>query len=175
MTARATTAALSRDAAVACIIKPAIRALAEESLGVGFNALPNVLLTSAVAAAAAVVTSVVSLCGVVGTLSSLLAPLRGRGATSITGELSQGTLKMILPHAYRRSDWVAAKAIVLVLCAAAFSLVLAVGALGTTQLVHGLDDVTRTIPAGFGEAEDITDRARTESGTCGGLSGNHIG
>jgi hypothetical protein len=35
------------------------------------------------------------------------------GSTAIAGETGQGTLKMILPHAYRRSDWIAAKAVVL--------------------------------------------------------------
>ncbi|HVG92997.1 MAG TPA: hypothetical protein VND21_01015, partial [Planctomycetota bacterium] len=30
------------------------------------------------------------------------------GTTAIAGESAQGTLKMILPHAYRRSDWILA-------------------------------------------------------------------
>lgn len=79
------------------------------------------------------------------------------GATSITGEISQGTLKMILPHAYRRSDWIAAKASVLIISALLFTLAVALGALVTTGAVHGLDDVTRTIPAGFGDAEDTVE------------------
>ncbi|MFV1959648.1 MAG: hypothetical protein ACC662_09580, partial [Planctomycetota bacterium] len=39
------------------------------------------------------------------------------GATAIAGEASTGTLKMMLPHAYRRSDWILAKACVLLFAA----------------------------------------------------------
>lgn len=66
------------------------------------------------------------------------------GTTTIAGETAAGTLKMILPHAYRRSDWIVAKALVLaaqavVLLATAIAVAAACGAAS-----GGLGDVTRT-------------------------------
>ena len=72
------------------------------------------------------------------------------GAVTIAGETGQGTLKMILPHAYRRSDWVVAKAIAL----AGQALLLLLAAAGTAfvagLLSGGFTDVTRMTEAGFG-------------------------
>ncbi len=74
------------------------------------------------------------------------------GATALSGEATGGTLKMILPHAYRRSDWIFAKSAVLV----AVALVFAVAAAGTSllhaALTSGLGDVTREAEPTFGEA-----------------------
>lgn len=83
------------------------------------------------------------------------------GATTIAGEQAQGTLKMVLPHAYRRSEWIAAKALVLLLAAGLFG-ALVYG----TVLIHGhagpgLGDVTKTLPPGFGESEGSTEVFRT--------------
>lgn len=77
------------------------------------------------------------------------------GATAIAGEISQGTLKMILPHAYRRAEWISAKAIVLLAAAVLFALVVAVVGVAHTSLDVGLGDVTREAPAGFGEDDTI--------------------
>jgi len=66
------------------------------------------------------------------------------GTTAIAGETAAGTLKMILPHAYRRSDWVVAKA--LILAAQALALLATAVAVATVggMLAGGLGDVTRT-------------------------------
>ncbi|MDJ0522809.1 MAG: ABC transporter permease [Planctomycetota bacterium] len=77
------------------------------------------------------------------------------GATAIAGEISQGTMKMVLPHAYRRAEWISAKAIVLLAAAALFGLVVGLVGVGHTALDMGLDDVTREAPAGFGEEDTI--------------------
>jgi len=77
------------------------------------------------------------------------------GATAIAGEISQGTLKMILPHAYRRAEWITAKAIVLLFAAGLFALVVSAIGVGHTAIDAGLGDVTRTAPAGFGEEDAI--------------------
>jgi ABC-type transport system involved in multi-copper enzyme maturation permease subunit len=77
------------------------------------------------------------------------------GATAIAGEVSQGTLKMVLPHAYRRSEWIGAKAIVLVFAAVLFVVVVTAVGVGYTALDPGLGDVTRIAPAGFGEEDEI--------------------
>jgi hypothetical protein len=77
------------------------------------------------------------------------------GTTAIAGETDRGTLKMILPHAYRRSDWIAAKAIALTLQALVM-LAAAIGAaLVAGSMRGGLVDVTRTFDAGFGSAERV--------------------
>lgn len=77
------------------------------------------------------------------------------GAISIAGEASQGTLKMILPHAYRRSDWVLAKGLALALAALVFAL-LAAGAGVAAGLATGpLGDVTLTAE-GFGDELLVT-------------------
>ncbi len=77
------------------------------------------------------------------------------GATAIAGEISQGTLKMILPHAYRRAEWISAKAIVLLFAAVLFALVVSLVGVGHTSLDVGLGDVTREAPAGFGEEDTV--------------------
>lgn len=77
------------------------------------------------------------------------------GATMVAGEISQGTLKMILPHAYRRAEWIAAKGAVLVVCALLFSFVVCLVGIGWAALDQGLGDVTRMAPAGFGEEDAI--------------------
>ena len=74
------------------------------------------------------------------------------GTTALAGETAMGTLKMILPHAYRRSDWVAAKAIVLVgeailLLATAMATALVAG-----MLSGGLSDVVQHFEADFSGA-----------------------
>jgi ABC-type transport system involved in multi-copper enzyme maturation permease subunit len=77
------------------------------------------------------------------------------GATMVAGEMSQGTLKMILPHAYRRAEWIAAKATVLLVCAVIFALVVCVLATGWTAFDGGLGDVTRVAPTGFGSKDKV--------------------
>ncbi len=72
------------------------------------------------------------------------------GATSIAGEISQGTMKMILPYAYRRAEWISAKAIVLLFAAALFAVVVCVAGIGYAAFDVGLGDVTKVAPAGFG-------------------------
>ncbi len=78
------------------------------------------------------------------------------GATAIAGEISQGTLKMVLPHAYRRAEWVSAKAIALLIAAVLFTIVVGVVGVGFSVLDAGLDDVTRKAPPGFGDTETLT-------------------
>lgn len=77
------------------------------------------------------------------------------GATAVAGEASQGTLKMILPHAYRRAEWVAAKAVVLLLAAALFVAIVVLIGVGHAALDPGLGDVTRTAAGGFGEDDEV--------------------
>lgn len=77
------------------------------------------------------------------------------GAVTFAGEASQGTLKMLLPHAYRRSDWVLAKAAALALCALAFALGVVLVALGTARLSGPLGDVLLT-SEGFGGEPLVT-------------------
>jgi ABC-type transport system involved in multi-copper enzyme maturation permease subunit len=74
------------------------------------------------------------------------------GATALSGEATGGTLKMILPHAYRRSDWIFAKAAVLVVVALLFALVAAGTSLAHAAIEEGLGDVTREAAPTFGEA-----------------------
>lgn len=78
------------------------------------------------------------------------------GATSIAGEVGQGTLKMILPHAYKRSEWIAAKAVVLVLAAATFTLLIAVVSVAHAASTADLGDVVKEGLAGF-PGEEIPD------------------
>ena len=73
------------------------------------------------------------------------------GATALAGEATGGTLKMLLPHAYRRSDWILAKLLVLLLVALCFAVVVAVVALGYAAVTEGLGDVTRENEPLFGE------------------------
>lgn len=74
------------------------------------------------------------------------------GATALAGEATGGTLKMMLPHAYRRSDWILAKAVVLIIAAAAFAVVAAGSSLIPAALQDGLGNV-ETEPL-FGESAD---------------------
>lgn len=92
------------------------------------------------------------------------------GATTISGELAQGTLKMILPHAYRRSEWIAAKAIVLVIAACLFAVVVLIVALGHTSVAAGFGDITKAIPPGFGEEDGGVEVFRTADVMSGHLS-----
>ena len=77
------------------------------------------------------------------------------GAVTIAGETGQGTLKMILPHAYRRSDWVVAKALAL----AGQAVLLLAAAAGTAfvagLLSGGFHDVTQKFEGGFGNPEHV--------------------
>lgn len=75
------------------------------------------------------------------------------GATAISGEATGGTLKMILPHAYARSDWIRAKAAVLVLAALCLTTVAAGIAVAAAAWTRGFDDVF--IPALFGGEPEI--------------------
>lgn len=74
------------------------------------------------------------------------------GATALAGEATGGTMKMLLPHAYRRSDWIVAKTLVLLLVAVCFAVVVAVVAVGHAAWKEGLGDVMRE-PM-FGEAPE---------------------
>ena len=74
------------------------------------------------------------------------------GATALAGEATGGTLKMMLPHAYRRSDWILAKALVLVGTAVVFAAVVAAASLVPAAAEDGLGDVL-TEPL-FGESPD---------------------
>lgn len=65
------------------------------------------------------------------------------GTTTIAGETAQGTLKMILPHAYRRSDWIVAKAMVLLAQAVVLLAVATITALIFAEVGPGLADVTQ--------------------------------
>lgn len=65
------------------------------------------------------------------------------GTTAIAGETAQGTLKMILPHAYRRSDWIVAKAMVLLAQAVVLLAVATITALLFAKAGPGLTDVTQ--------------------------------
>ena len=47
------------------------------------------------------------------------------GAIALAGEATGGTLKMMVPHAYRRSDWILAKGLVLLAVSVCFLLVVA--------------------------------------------------
>lgn len=77
------------------------------------------------------------------------------GATAIAGEISQGTMKMILPHAYRRAEWISAKAIVLLFAAALFAIVVCIVGIGFSAFDLGLGDVTKVAPAGFGMPDAV--------------------
>ncbi len=72
------------------------------------------------------------------------------GTTAVAGESAQGTLKMILPHAYRRADWIAAKGIVLAAEAALFLAAIALVCVAFALATGGFPDVTQEIPAEFG-------------------------
>ncbi len=91
------------------------------------------------------------------------------GATALAGELGQGTLKMILPHAYRRSEWVAAKALVLAFAGLLFASVVLVVSLGHAHFGEGLGDVVKELPPGFGEEE-----GRREVFLTAGVMGSHL-
>jgi hypothetical protein len=86
------------------------------------------------------------------------------GTTAIAGETAQGTLKMILPHAYRRSDWIAGKALALVVAALALLLVAVAVALVAGAAGGGLGDVRQEIPPEFGSTEGATYRVQQPAG-----------
>jgi hypothetical protein len=77
------------------------------------------------------------------------------GAVAIAGEASQGTLKMLLPHAYRRSDWVLAKGAALALAALVFAALVLGAALAVATSGAPLGDVTLTAE-GFGGEPLVT-------------------
>jgi hypothetical protein len=93
------------------------------------------------------------------------------GTTAIAGETAQGTLKMILPHAYRRSDWILAKAATLALLALVLLAVAGGAALLAGALSGGLADVTQTIDATFG-GEARTEVLRSSGEMWGLLAGS---
>lgn len=79
------------------------------------------------------------------------------GTTTIAGEIAGGTLKMILPHAYRRSDWIFAKALVLAAQATALLLATVTLAVAWGALSGGLGDVTQSLELeGMGPAATDT-------------------
>ena len=73
------------------------------------------------------------------------------GATSIASEISQGTMKMALPFAFRRSDWVLGKALALAVASLMLVSVALVSAGVTAHATMGFGDVVKTLPAGFGQ------------------------
>jgi hypothetical protein len=73
------------------------------------------------------------------------------GATALSGEATGGTMKMILPHAYRRGEWVVAKALVLVLAALLFAVTATSVATIHAAATKGLGDVTKESEPLFGE------------------------
>jgi hypothetical protein len=85
------------------------------------------------------------------------------GATALAGEATGGTMKMLLPHAYRRTDWILAKALVLLLVALCFAVVVAAVALGQAAATEGLGDVTREIEPMFGEETGTTETVQAAS------------
>lgn len=100
------------------------------------------------------------------------------GAIALAGEATGGTMKMMMPHAYRRSDWIVAKAQVLVLAALCFLIVVVVVAVGTASLKAGLGDVTRELEPMFGEETGTTElfesasvmRSHLQDAICAGLA-----
>ncbi len=91
------------------------------------------------------------------------------GATTLAGELGQGTMKMILPHAYRRSEWIAAKALVLGFAGVLFAAVVLVVSLGHAHFTAGLGDIVKELPPGFGEEEGSQEIFLTA-----GVMGSHL-
>lgn len=79
------------------------------------------------------------------------------GATALAGEATGGTMKMLLPHAYRRTDWILAKALVLLGIALCFAVVVGGVALAHAAATEGLGDVTREIEPMFGETTGATE------------------
>lgn len=65
------------------------------------------------------------------------------GATAVSGELTGGTLKMMLPHAFRRADWIVAKGLVLILVAVVLAVVVSSVGLAHAAATEGLGDVVR--------------------------------
>ncbi len=72
------------------------------------------------------------------------------GAVALAGEIGQGTMKMVLPHAYDRAEWVFAKALVLALSAAVLVTVAYASSGLVAGFTRGLGDVVRDMPVGFG-------------------------
>ncbi len=86
------------------------------------------------------------------------------GATAVSAEAAQGTLKMILPHAYRRGEWVAAKALVLSALALVFAVLLGGATYLQADLLHGLGDVIKPADELFGMEESVHRTAETMRG-----------
>lgn len=86
------------------------------------------------------------------------------GAAAIAAEAAQGTLKMVLPHAYRRGEWVAAKALVLGALALAFAALLGATAYLYADWAHGLGDVVKPPDELFGMDERVHRTAETMRG-----------
>ncbi len=91
------------------------------------------------------------------------------GATALAGEATGGTMKMLLPHAYRRSDWILAKTLVLLLVAVCFAFVVAAVALGHAAWTEGLGDVTRENEPMFGEETGTIETFQTAA-----VMGSHM-
>ena len=89
------------------------------------------------------------------------------GTTAIAGEAAQGTLKMILPHAYRRSDWIAAKALALAVQALAFLVAVAGTAYVAGLVAGGLGDVIREGDPQFGVPTETLHTAADMRGLVG--------
>lgn len=86
------------------------------------------------------------------------------GTTAISGEAAGGTLKMILPHAYRRSDWIFAKALLLAGQAVALLAVALGVAWAAAATAGGLGDVTQV-------TEDLGLQTSTTLHTAGEMRG----
>ena len=83
------------------------------------------------------------------------------GAVAIAGEVGQGTMKMILPHAYKRSDWILAKGLLLSLVAIAFTLVIALTGAAYAEYTLGLEDVIKKGEPAFGVPDSEFQSAET--------------
>jgi hypothetical protein len=86
------------------------------------------------------------------------------GATSISAESAQGTLKMVLPHAYRRSEWIAAKALALTAGALLFTLLLTLASLALAEDGLGLGAVVKPGDEVFGSEPTVHREAGAMAG-----------
>ena len=82
-----------------------------------------------------------------------IALARSAAPPAISGEATVGTLKMMIPHAYRRSEWIVAKCLVLALASVIFAVVVVGVAFVQAEATEGLGDVTRELEPMFGEEE----------------------
>jgi hypothetical protein len=85
------------------------------------------------------------------------------GAVALAGEASGGTLKMMLPHAYRRSEWVVAKTLVLLLVCLLFAVAVTGTSVAHAHWTAGLGDVTRALEPMFGEEQGGVETFREAS------------